>query len=63
MQISLDSSAAEHPVTQERLRLIFLGQNDLIPDLRVLNPGRPNNTFDVFFETLSKEVENDHSSG
>ena len=56
-ELALDSSAAEHPVTQERLRLIFLGQNDLIPDLRVLNPGRPNNTFDVFFETLSKEVE------
>lgn len=56
-ELALDFSAAEHPVTQERLRLIFLGQNDLIPDLRVLNPGRPNNKFDVFFETLSKEVE------
>ncbi|VDH89562.1 Hypothetical predicted protein [Mytilus galloprovincialis] len=56
-ELALDASAAEHPVTQERLRLIFLGQSDLIPDLRVLNPGRPNNTFDVFFETLSKEVE------
>lgn len=56
-ELALNFSAAEHPVTQERLRLIFLGQNDLIPDLRVLNPGRPNNNFDVFFETLSKEVE------
>ena len=49
-ELALDSSAAEHPVTQERLRLIFLGQNDLIPDLRTTQ-------FDVFFETLSKEGE------
>ena len=53
----LDSSAAEHSLTQERLRLIFLGKQNLILDLRALNPGRPNYKFHTFFDQLSKEVE------
>lgn len=35
---------------QKRLRLIFLGENGLIADLKKLNCGRPTGSFDVFFE-------------
>ena len=56
-ELTLDASAATHPETQERLQLIFLGESDLIADLRHLNPGRPNHTFDKFFEVLEKMVE------
>lgn len=51
-ELALDSSAAVHPVTQERLSLIFLGQNDLIPDLR---------TTHLMFSF--KRRRKDHSSG
>ena len=56
-ELCLDSSAAAHPDTQERLRLVFLGEEGLLADLRHLNPGRPSGRYDVFFEHLSKLVE------
>ena len=56
-ELTLDASAAAHSGTQERLRLIFLGESDLIADLRHLNPGQPNHMFDKFFEVLEKMVE------
>lgn len=56
-ELTLDASAAAHPDTQERLRLIFLGESDLLADLRHLNPGRPSHTFDKFFEVLERIVE------
>ncbi|XP_052793028.1 uncharacterized protein LOC128226946 [Mya arenaria] len=55
--LTLDKSAAENPVTRERLRLIFSGQTGLVKDLIELNPGRPNNKFDSFFNVLSGIVE------
>jgi hypothetical protein len=42
---------------QQRLRLIFLGEQGLIPDLRHFNPGRPSGQFDTFFEVLGEMVE------
>lgn len=56
-ELSLDASAALHPDTQERLRLIFLGESDLLVDLRHVNPGRPSGHFDTFFKHLSAIVE------
>jgi hypothetical protein len=56
-ELALDASTSSHPDTQERLRLIFLGDSDLITDLRHLNTGRPSGHFDVFFETLAEVVE------
>ena len=49
-ELTMDGVTATHPITQERLRLISLGHTGLIADLRHLNPGRPNNRFDTFFE-------------
>jgi hypothetical protein len=56
-ELTLDASAAAHPETQERLRLIFLGNPDLLSDLRHLNPGRPGGKYDPFFEALPGLVE------
>ncbi|CAG2208657.1 unnamed protein product [Mytilus edulis] len=56
-ELTLDASQANHQDTQERLRLIFLGEKGLVADLRKLNNGRPNGTFDVFFTNMSQIVE------
>ena len=56
-ELTLDASAAEHPDTAKRLRLIYLGNHGLLADLRNLNPGRPSGTYDKFFEVLSNIVE------
>ena len=53
----LDGSAAAHPITRERLRLISLGHSILVTDLRNLNPGRPNNKYDTFFDKMAGIVE------
>ncbi|XP_070559193.1 uncharacterized protein [Ptychodera flava] len=57
-ELALDASTASHPETQQRLRLIFLGEKGLVADLRHLNAGRPTGTYDVFFEKLAELVEN-----
>jgi len=57
-ELTLDVSVAAHPITQERMRLIFLGHTGLIGDLRNINPGRPSGTFDTFFDALAGVVEN-----
>ena len=56
-ELALDSSAAFHPDTQQRLKLIFLGETALMTDLRKLNPGRPGNSYDVFFEKMAEVIE------
>jgi hypothetical protein len=56
-ELALDATTASHPVTQERLRLIFHGEPGLLTDLRQLNPGRPTGRFDTFFEKLTEIVE------
>ena len=55
-ELTLDAATAAHPDIQERLRLISLGETDLIADLRHLNPGRPNK-FDEYFQHLAAVVE------
>lgn len=55
-ELALDQSSANHPDMQQRLRLIFLGEQGLIPALRHLNPGRPSYEFDICFEVLGKMV-------
>ena len=56
-ELALDASVANHPATQERLRLISLGNTVLIADLRHLNPGRPGNKYDTFFGVMRDIVE------
>jgi hypothetical protein len=56
-ELSLDASTVSHPDTQERMRLIFMGETGLLLDMRQLNPGRPSGTFDPFFEKLAEQVE------
>ncbi|CAC5400126.1 unnamed protein product [Mytilus coruscus] len=56
-ELTLDAATVNHPVTQERLRLIFLCEQGLLADLRNLNAGRPTGTYDVFFDKLSGVVE------
>ena len=56
-ELALDATAADHPVTHDRVKLIFLGDQDLISDLRHLNPGRPGNKYDEFFSAMSEIVE------
>lgn len=52
----MDSSAHSNPAVKERLRLIFLGETGLIPDLRALNPGRPLGTYDTYFEKFAEVI-------
>ncbi|WAR27046.1 hypothetical protein MAR_012750 [Mya arenaria] len=56
-ELCIDRTAAIHPDTQERIRLIFMGEEGLLTDLRHLNLGRPSDYFDVFFGHLSDLVE------
>lgn len=56
-ELTLDATTAAHPDTQERLRLISLGETELIADLRHINPGRPSDKFDEFFHHLASVVE------
>ena len=51
-ELGLDSSAASHPVTQQRMHMIMMGETGLLSDLRSLNPGRPSGTYDVFLQSL-----------
>jgi hypothetical protein len=55
-ELAWDASAASNPDIQQRLHSMFLGENSLIADLRHLNPGRPNDRFDVFFTNLETVV-------
>ena len=48
-KLVLDSSFANHPVTVQRIRAMFLGAEGLVADLQHLNPRRLKNKYDVFF--------------
>jgi len=56
-ELALDAAAMSHPDTQQRLHLMSLGECGLVNDLRHLNPGCPNNKYDVFFEKLCEQVQ------
>jgi hypothetical protein len=51
-----DTSAPANPEMQERLRLISLGNTDIVDDMRHLNSGRPKN-FETFYEKLGEVVD------
>ena len=55
-ELSMDKSTATNPEMRERIRLIYLGETDLVDDLRTLNKGRETE-FDAFFEVLARLVE------
>jgi hypothetical protein len=57
-ELNLDSTTAGNPDVQERLRLIYHGNLELVADLRHLNPGRPAGYYDPFFDKLQLIVEN-----
>lgn len=56
-ELTLDATTDSHPETQQRLRLISLGETGLLTDLRQLSTGRPTGTFDVFFQALGEIIE------
>ena len=56
-ELSMDRSAPLHPDIQQRTRMKVQGEPGLIADMRHLNPGRPSNHFDVFFEKLIGHIE------
>lgn len=56
-RLALDSSSHTNPAANERIRLILLGETGLVEDLRTHNPGRPNTTYDKFFEVLGSVID------
>jgi len=56
-KLSMDQATLSHPDTQERLGLVFPGEEGLFTDLRHLNTGRPTGRYDIFFQNLSNIVE------
>ncbi|XP_078662870.1 uncharacterized protein LOC144906461 isoform X2 [Branchiostoma floridae x Branchiostoma belcheri] len=56
-ELALDEAAASHPETQQRLKLVFLGETGLMTDMRAVNPGRPGGTYDAYFEQLKVVVD------
>ena len=55
--LALDASQSSHPATHDRIEMIFLGADDLIPDLHHLNPGPPGSGFDPYFKVMGEIVE------
>ena len=57
-ELPLDASADQNPSIDDRVRLALLHNDpELILDLRHLNQVRPADTFSVFFDTLTKQIE------
>ena len=56
-ELTLDASCGSRPEIRERIRLILLGEHGLIPDLRLLNQGRPLGLYDAFFSKMSTVIE------
>lgn len=57
-ELTLDASADQNPALEERIRQAIMSEDaDLVTDLRHLNKGRPNDSFEVFFQGLSQKVE------
>lgn len=56
-ELTLDASKEAHPITLQRIRMIFLGETGLLPDLGKLNPGKPSGQYDLFFEKLGEIIE------
>ncbi|XP_052804571.1 uncharacterized protein LOC128234397 [Mya arenaria] len=61
-ELALDASAFDNPDMQQRLHVMSLGESGLVNDLRHLNPGRPNDRYDSFFEKLCELVEDNSAA-
>lgn len=56
-ELAIDAAAMAYSEMMERLRIISLGESELMSDLRHLNPGRPNDKYDAFFSKLCELAE------
>lgn len=57
-ELALDATKDQNPTLDSRVRQAILAEDsDMILDLRHLNKGRPNDTFNEFFNILSAKVE------
>ncbi len=52
-ELTGDVTKPRDPLLRQRAQLA-LENPDMVSDLRALNPGRPGDTFDVFWEALGK---------
>lgn len=52
-ELALDASVERNPIMMERMKLIFLGNDGLLQDLRVLN-GSDGGTYEPFFKEMAK---------
>lgn len=56
-ELTLDATQDQNPAMDGRVRQAILSEEpDLVIDLRHLNTGRPNDTFESFFDKLSEKV-------
>lgn len=56
-ELTLDFTAMQNPAVDTRVQQAILSEDpDLMIDLRHANPGRPNDTFNEFFEKLNSKV-------
>ena len=53
-ELTGDESVADNKVMRQRLQMAADGEPGIVPDLRYLNPGRPSNKFDVFWDEAEK---------
>ena len=44
-----DCTTLDNPVMKQRVYLAMTGEEGILPDLRHSNPGRPSDTFSVFW--------------
>lgn len=57
-ELILDASSNRNPSIDGRLKhAILSGDSDVAVDLRHLNVGRPDDSFEVFFQTFDQELE------
>ena len=56
-ELALNSLTVSHPDTVQRICAMFLGAERLVVDLRHLNPGAPENKYDVFFTHMEALIE------
>ena len=55
-ELTLDASADQNPALEERIRQAIMSEDmGLVTDLRHLNKGRPNDSFEVFFRACLKK--------
>lgn len=57
-ELSLDASAGQNPTIDARIQQAILSDDpDLVLDLRHNNKGRPDNTFQPFFDLFAAKIE------